>query len=125
MRLALTFLLLTACAETTPGEAPPVERSSVERSAEENEPVELVPSVARSTGPLAAMHQQALRHGDRTEAAAMLERACDDGFVPSCLALADRLEAGDGVEPDAARAAELVEMACAEGSSLACDRMGH
>ena len=121
MRFVLSLLLLTACAETVPAEPAP----AVERSPEEDEPVELAPSIERSAGSLAAMHRQALHHADRAEAAAMLERACEAGFVPSCLALADRLEAGDGVEPDPARAAELVEMACAEGSSLACDRVGH
>lgn len=105
--------------------AEPVPAPTVERSPDEDEPFEAPSAIEQSTGFVAALHQQALRESDPGRAAQMLERACDDGFVPSCLAFADRLEAGEGVDPNPERAAELVEQACAEGSTLACDRMGH
>jgi len=74
---------------------------------------------------VAALHEQALRTDDAARSAAMLEQACDRAFAPSCVALADRYESGEGVEPDPERAAQLLEQACMDGSTLACDRLGH
>ena len=81
----------------------------------------------RSSRALPARHQRglSLRDSDPTEAASLFEQACDHGFAPSCLALADQLESGDGVAADPNRAEGLLEQACMDGSTMACDRLGH
>ena len=124
--LATAMLLLGAC-EAPEGElSEPLEPAvEVERSPEETEPFEPAPSVEVTGGPVAALHQQGMREADPAVAVERFESACDRGFTPSCLALAERLESGEGVEPDPERAAQLIEEACMSGSTLACDRMGH
>lgn len=63
---------------------------------------------------------------DAARAARMLEGSCDRGFSASCVALADLLERGaEGVDPDLDRAHGLLEQACFDGSTSACDRLGH
>jgi hypothetical protein len=124
--LVLTTLLVSACAtEAAPSVPPAVEAPPVERSPEENEPVEPVPSIETTTGVVAGLHQAALTEADPESAAQMLEQACDRGFAPSCIALADRFESGDGVQADPERARGLLEQACMDGSTIACDRLGH
>lgn len=133
MRRALWFLLLVVgCAE--PGEAAdeaaPVERpapEAVERSPDENEPVEPRPSVELTGAVLAAHHQRALqlREGQPAEAVRLLEEACDRSHSPSCVALADMVEAGEGAPADPDRARALLEQACFDGAQAACDRLGH
>ena len=126
--LVLGGLLVAGCAGEEPpptpeaADAPP---APVERSPEEDEPFEPPPSIEMTGGAVAAMHQAALREADPAAAARMFEQGCDSGFTPSCLAFADRLESGEGVEPDAERARALVEEACEGGSTIACDRLGH
>ncbi len=121
---ALTLMAFLACA-CTAEEITPVTRAPVERSPEENLPVEAAPSIEATTGAVAGLHRAALAETDPADAAQMLEQACDRGFAPSCIALADRLESGEGVDPDPERARELLEQACMDGSTIACDRLGH
>ncbi|MCA9605320.1 MAG: hypothetical protein KC619_06985 [Myxococcales bacterium] len=129
---ALT-LLLAACGGEGPADppAPPLdepvadEAPEVARSLDEEEPFEAPPSAELTGAPLAGMHEQALRDADRARGTEMLETACDRGFEPSCLAFAERLEAGDGIEADPERARGLFEASCMAGSTFACDRLGH
>lgn len=126
MRFGALFLVaLLACACATEEVEPAAPAPPVERSPEENEPVEDVPSIETSGGVVAGLHRAALAEADPSSAATMLEQACDRGFAPSCIALADRLESGEGVEPDPERARGLLEQACMDGSTIACDRLGH
>lgn len=132
MRLLATAVcvLFLGCAEEA---EPAVEPPPVERSIDElSPPPSPVDPVEVSTGFVAALHAEALRvrdgrgvERDPARAAQMLERACDRGFAPSCIALSDMVEAGDGVAADADRARSLLEQACASGSTDACDRLGH
>ncbi len=119
--LSLCALALLACAP----DADPAEAPAIERSPDEAEPAPVAPSIEATGAPVAALHEQGLRDADRARGAQMLEQACDRGFAPSCLAFAERLEAGDGIEPDAERARGLFEEGCESGSTLACDRLGH
>ena len=118
------LLVLVACGtEEAPVSPEPFE--PVERSPEETLPVEPAPSVEVTGAPVAALHEQALRHEDPAAGASMLEQACDRGFAASCVALADRYESGEGVDPDPEHARALLEGACLDGSTIACDRLGH
>ncbi len=105
----------------------PAEPDLAERSPDELEPPVPIDPAHASGAFVAARHQAALqaRAAEPARAATMLEGACDDGFAPSCLALADMLEAGEGVDADPDRARGLLEQACMDGSTLACDRLGH
>lgn len=123
-------LALAACApEGEPeGEEETFDRPeevAVGRSPEETEPVEPRPSIEVTGAPIAALHERGVRDPDRARGAQMLEQACDQGFEPSCIALAERLEAADGIAADPDRAAQLLEEACMSGSTIACDRLGH
>lgn len=100
-------------------------RVDVERSPDETEPADPPPSIEQTGAPVAALHARAMREPDPEVAAQLFEQACDRAFAPSCIALADRLEGGEGVEPDPSRARGLLEQACMEGSTIACDRLGH
>jgi TPR repeat protein len=133
MRIAAPALLLAlalGCAEEPPppaSEDPPTP-ADVERSADELEPPEEPPDPVEVSGGFAAgQHSRAmrLREEEPERAAEMLGGACDRGFAPSCLALADMLEGGEGVDPDPDRARGLLEQACFDGSTAACDRLGH
>lgn len=121
----LTLLMLIVCACATEEASPVAPATPAERSPEENRPAPPVPSIETTTGAVAGLHQAALAEPDPTAAAAMLVQACDRGFVPSCVALADRLESGEGLDPDPERARGLFEEACMSGSTIACDRLGH
>lgn len=123
---------LGACApEGEPAASPPEEPAratapaEAERSPEETEPHEPRPSAELTGAPLAGMHEQALRDADRARGTERLEAACDRGFEPSCLAFAERLEAGDGIGADPERARGIFEASCMAGSTSACDRLGH
>jgi TPR repeat protein len=129
--LLLSFLLLLACAgepSAEPMAELPLERTAVERelerSPDEAAPVvEPAPDSVRASGAFAdAQHQEALRRlaSAPAEAEQMLGQGCDRGHAPSCVSLAERLEPSD---PERSRA--LYEQACAEGSTDACDRLGH
>lgn len=115
------LVLAIACAE--PESAPP----PVERSPDEQIPVEPPSAIEASGGFTEAMFAEATRRRSSapTEAAAMFGRACDHGHTPSCMALADMLERGDGIEANAERAAALYDQACFAGSTEACDHLGH
>ncbi len=122
--LTCGLLLVSACqAEGAPEPTEPA--APIERSPEENEPVELAPSVELTGASAAALHRRALREADPARAAEMFERACDSSFTPACIAFADVLEAGDGLSPDPERARVVLEQACLDGSTIACDRLGH
>jgi len=116
-------MLLCAC--EAPGESAEPSFEPVERSPEENEPVEPAPSVETTGAPVAALHQRAIAETDPAVAAQLFEQGCDRSFVPSCIAFAEALEAGDGLEPDPDRARVVLEQACMDGSTIACDRLGH
>lgn len=131
-RAATLALLLAGCGAEgaveppDPGpESPAVEPPEVERSPEENEPHEVRPSAELTSAPLAGLHEQGLRDPDHARGTQMLETACDRGFEPSCMAFAERLEDGDGVDADPERARGLYEASCMAGSTFACDRLGH
>lgn len=127
--LTACLLVLAGCAEEPPPEPAPAPTEAPEsvRSAEELEPAEPLDPVETSGGFHGARHQEAsrIRQTEPARAARLYEGACDRGFAPSCLALADMLEAGEGVDADPDRARGLREQACMEGSTLACDRLGH
>ena len=135
MALLITFgILIGACQTESPSpESPSLEPAAsgeptaapVERSADEREPVEASPSVEQTGAPAAALHQRALREPDPARAAQMFERACERSFAPACVAFADVLEAGDGLATDPERARVVLEQACLDGSTIACDRLGH
>lgn len=131
----LLVLLLLGCAEEAPAAEPtaqepvaapdPVDVPAIEEVEPSDEPA--LDTTEASGAFLAARHQQGLglRESDPAEAVSLFEQACDHGFTPSCLALADHLERGDGVEADLDRAHGLLEMACHDGSTIACDQLGH
>lgn len=50
----------------------------------------------------------------------MLTRACEGGDAAKCTRLAERYAAGDGVEADAGRAAELYSQGCGGGHAAGC-----
>ena len=54
-------------------------------------------------------------------AAVEYQHGCDGGYYPSCAFLADLYAAGEGVERDEERAAQLYEQACAGGFEDACE----
>lgn len=118
----LAGLLTLACASEA---APTVEVVRAERSPDRDRAVEGPPSVEVGGIAVAALHRQALADADRARGAQTLEQACERGLAPSCVAFADRLESGDGVEADPDRARGVLEQTCLDGSTLACDRLGH
>lgn len=63
---------------------------------------------------------------DTRELVGFLEPACQGGLPQACYSLAAVLKVGGrGVPADPARAQELIQQACREGSQLACDALGH
>ena len=127
--LALGLVFLSGCSPDT-GDASrePAPLPALERSTDELEPADPPPSAEASGGFTAAAHEQALRlrANEPARAVEMLEGGCDRGFAPSCLALADMLEAGRGVEADPEAARAVLEQACfSTESTEACDRLGH
>lgn len=133
MTRALSILVLSAavvCGCGDPSETTPVEAAEappVERSPEEGEAVEAAPSVELTGAVVAAQHQQALRlrASEPARAVEMLEATCEREHSPSCIALADMVEAGEGTDADPERAEALLEQACFAGANTACDRLGH
>lgn len=59
------------------------------------------------------------------KAAALYERACELGLPQACHRAGELYRDGKGVAPDEARARALFESGCREGSSAACDALGH
>lgn len=127
------LLLALACSDpgatrptpSDPAPTPPDIGRSPDEAAATDEPP---PTTELSGGTLAAQHTAAVRLLDTepARAAAMLETGCDRGFAASCVALADLLERGaPGVDADLDRANGLYEQACFDGSTIACDRLGH
>jgi TPR repeat protein len=55
---------------------------------------------------------------------AQLERGCQQGKAADCGSLGFRLLFGDGVSPDASRAAGLFKKACDAGDANACHDLG-
>ena len=140
----LLCLLSTGCAEE-PTEnrasvsAPATERTTdmrpalepapttAERSPEDQGAAPPLPGTALSGGFAAATFERAMRQRETEPSAARqsFENGCDRGFVPACLALADMLERGAGVEQDLGGARSAREQACMAGSTAACDALGH
>jgi TPR repeat protein len=121
---------LVGCGAEAPSPAP-------EGSRAEAEPPEAVAPGHRSAPGLAdgtsddasdaEAHAAAMRAraSDPAGAARSMEAGCDRGYAPSCVVFAEMLEAGEGVDADAARAEAALEQACMGGSTEACDRLGH
>ena len=108
--LLVTIVLISGCGHA---DAPP-----------ETEPSSPPEPTVTPEGPATSAGQPPPAEAPSPEAE-RLQTACDDGDARACVTLADRLEAGDGVSPDPARAHGLLEQACQSGSTLACDRLGH
>ena len=129
--LVFGVLWLAACEgqASDPRSVPPPELQSDQtrsaRSPDELDPTPAPPSEQLTGAPAAALFQAALRTDDPVRATRMFERACDAQVVPACIAFADALEAGGGVEADAERARVVLEQACMDGATIACDRLGH
>jgi TonB family protein len=64
------------------------------------------------------------RTPDPPRAAALLQRACDDGDTRGCVDLADMLGSGGGIDRDEARAAALYRRGCDAGVGASCDKGG-
>lgn len=109
-----------------PATAPSAAASGDDAPDIEEDPAPTPAPAAAAESP-AAQHERAigLREEAPARAAGLFEGACDRGNTASCLALADLLERGRGVDQDLARAEDLIRRACREGSTAACDRMGH
>jgi TPR repeat protein len=71
----------------------------------------------------AASHEERLGHPER--AASLYARACDLGVGQACHRLGELYRDGQGVAPDDDRAHALFEQGCRQGSSAACDALGH
>jgi hypothetical protein len=56
---------------------------------------------------------------------ALYTRACDQGWVTGCEALAGSYVKGEGTARDPARAAELFDRACTGGVATACSNLGY
>jgi TPR repeat protein len=114
-------LIVIGCASEPAAPAP------VERSPDEQAEIEPPSAIEASGGFVAAMHAEASRkrREQPAQAAALFDRACEHGHTPSCIALADMLERGEGIPADLARAESLWDRACFEGSTEACDHLGH
>jgi TPR repeat protein len=113
-RWMLVFAFTVACGTSEPPEEEPAPIPEAPAEAPEEEDV--------------GSHHEGLRlraAGDLARAAAVFEAACDEGSLPSCVAFAEMLENGDGVEAQPERARGVYAQACDEGSTLACDRLGH
>lgn len=65
---------------------------------------------------------KAHQSGDYHKAAELYKKACDSGYVVSCLDLARLYEDGKGVRQDYHEAKELYGKACDLGDQLGCDK---
>ena len=123
--LGLSLLLCCCGVEPSPPTPEPVVEAPEAAPVENDRPEEPSPAPAVPSGSEAHTTAMRARAADPTAAVHAMEDLCDRGYAPSCVVLAEMLEAGEGVEADPARAQGALEQACMGGSTEACDRLGH
>jgi TPR repeat protein len=99
-----------------PPAAPPTELAPVE-------PVAAGQCATSESCSAEAAVEERAKHFDK--AAALYERACELGLPQACHRAGELYRDGKGVAPDDARAHVLFERGCREGSTSACDALGH
>jgi TPR repeat protein len=110
---------------STPVLIAPVAEPSPEPSelAPEAEPVAHGECATGESCHAAASVQDREKHPER--AAPLYLRACELGVGQACHRLGELYLDGKGVAADDAKARELFELGCREGSMAACDALGH
>jgi hypothetical protein len=120
-----------AAPEAVASVAPPAEPAPAADPPPAAPPTDPVPAEPPADGQCAtsescsseAATEERAKHFDK--AAALYERACELSLPQACHRAGELYRDGKGVTPDDARARALFERGCREGSTSACDALGH